>query len=177
MDIKQIYELLERANSSKQDEFFFIRPLQANVDIALLWLPIDFDVKDMPDFFGPITVYLIKNNDKQYIGLVEDRGRSDLHWYTLPRYRGKGYLSNALREIILPHLFLNRGEQNITISYKSFDGAEPVASALLARTIGFQFIDKNDDLEEYMDIPGKLTMRFIDKESSDLAGGRVQQMV
>ena len=57
----------------------------------------------------------IKNKENQYVGIVLVMC-NDLHWHLKKEHRGKGYLSVALNEIILPHLLTEREEQYITIS-------------------------------------------------------------
>jgi hypothetical protein len=57
---------------------------------------------------------------------------SDLHWYVIPKFRGNGLLSHALTAHILPHVFLSRHIQEITIDagflgQRGFEASEKVA--------------------------------------------------
>lgn len=68
--------------------------------------------------FRHITDYFfIRNEREQFIGVVEDRGQKDLHWYITKDSRKKGYLTRALKETIIPYIFydVKRDSQIITI--------------------------------------------------------------
>ena len=128
MNTRQICELLKRANNPIQ-EISFYQAIAGKYRCCCILAFRRCQRGGYTGFFGPEKLYLIKDVEGRYVGLVEDRGSSDLHWYTLPGYRRKGYLSTALREVILPHLFLNRSEKMITISHKVGDEADPLTSA------------------------------------------------
>lgn len=151
MDSKELQAILDRLNGQDNDELMFVWPLQGNVDVAKGWTALKSADPTMPTFFGPTRFYLIKSVEDSYIGIVEDRGASDLHWYMQRAHRGQGYLSNALRHVILPHLFQDsRGTQCITVDYNSTgDDVHPLASAQLAMSVGFKQTSKQKNVEHY----------------------------
>ncbi|MBG8553991.1 GNAT family N-acetyltransferase [Hymenobacter guriensis] len=59
--------------------------------------------------------YLIRYAGK-YVAAIQDAGAGDLHWVVAPDFRGKGILAAALQKAVLPHLFLNRDWQQVTVS-------------------------------------------------------------
>jgi hypothetical protein len=83
--------------------------------------------------------YFIKNSDK-YVGVVQNGG-SDLHWYLKKAHRGKGLMTSALKNFILPHILSTKFEQLITI-----DGGEPqcdfIKSEKIALRVGFKKINE-----------------------------------
>jgi RimJ/RimL family protein N-acetyltransferase len=107
------------------------------------------------------SFYLVKNECQQLVGVVYDM-RWDLHWYTIPRFRGLGYMTNGLREII--PLILNRRERiEITIDCQS-SNLYAKASLSVARKVGFKPADRKYYDDEY-------TQRlFITKEMYSSAG-------
>ena len=65
------------------------------------------------------------------MGAVEDR-TNDLHWFLLSAYRRRGRMKQALESTILPHLFLDRNEQRITIQKTAIGQKNFVASENLS---------------------------------------------
>lgn len=62
----------------------------------------------------------------------------DLHWYVSPKHRKKGYLTEAMKDIILSHLFQSRDEQRITIKASQIGKANHKASLHVALSLGFR---------------------------------------
>jgi RimJ/RimL family protein N-acetyltransferase len=92
------------------------------------------------------SFYLVKNECQQLVGVVYDM-RWDLHWYTIPRFRGLGYMTNGLREII--PLILNRRERiEITIACHQVN-LYANASLSVARKVGFKPADRKYCDDEY----------------------------
>ena len=136
--------LIDKLNKKPMRENIFLRPIGSNVKYAKVWLgkvrPSDSIVTP-----GPYEFYFIANEHGFYIGLVLDM-YSDLHWFVSPVFRKKGYLTKALTEAILPHLFQkdNRGIQRITID-KGFLGLKSfLASEKVALKIGFKKNEGNE---------------------------------
>jgi len=112
-----------------------------DVDYALFWQE---KLDSGRVFINPNKFYFFKNEEGKYVGAVLDM-EDDLHWFTCPKFRGKGYLSNALRRTILPHLFLFRNSQRITISRVSLSDKDFNSSEKLALRVGFEFKGEFED--------------------------------
>lgn len=135
MTNENLVALINRANGQAGEQVLFIRPLTDSVHWAKAWhtTPV---LNDTTAYVHGYSVYLIRNPELQYVGIVLDMGESDLHWLVLPEHRGNGYLSTALREVILPHLLQERETQRITIS-RNFGPEALEASERVARAAGF----------------------------------------
>lgn len=121
-------------NQGKDSGLIHFRPLSGTVYLAKVWTEKPKPSDNIVYGDGPHTLYFIKNLDGLFVGAVLDM-TSDLHWFVEKKYRGQGYLTHAMREAILPHLFQNRDEQIITIEKgrigkKYFSASEGVALAL-----------------------------------------------
>lgn len=121
-------------NNDKASGLIYLRPLSANVDFAKIWIEKLKETDSVTSSDGPDNFYLIKDDSNVFVSIVYDMWR-DLHWFVLPEYRGMGHLTKALRQTIIPHLFLNRDEQRITINEieigkDNFKASEKVALSL-----------------------------------------------
>ncbi|EAY31033.1 hypothetical protein [Microscilla marina] len=136
MTDQSLENLIRQLNSGNQENII-LKQLTDNVYLAVVW--------DLPA--GALTTlgieyphrfYFVKNETDQFVAAVFDMIQ-DLHWFTLPEYRGKGYLSGALRQTILDHLICchQRSEQRITISKELLDSVNFEASGRLAGSVGF----------------------------------------
>lgn len=148
MTDKELNQILNKLNKNivKAKELIFIRPLSSTVEFAKyfekkpsLRASLDFDS-------NPYKFYLIKNEEGFYIGIVLDRTH-DLHWYIKRPFRGKGYLTRAMKETILTHLFNfnSRDEQEATISEKRIGAKLFKASEKVGLSIGFKFQKSDGD--------------------------------
>lgn len=144
MTNESLSRLLDRANGAEGPEIIIQRPLTKSVSWARVWLAMP-----RPDESDSMQhgnkAYLIRNG-QQYVGIVLDHGFADLHVFVPPPHRGQHYLSNALRDVILPHLLQDRQEQRITISrnfgQETFQAAERAALAA-----GFMLLELEEDEE------------------------------
>lgn len=140
MTEKEIRKYLVRLNTSKSDQTIFKREISPNVEIAKVWknLPKRSDRKQnayQPDFF-----FFIKNENQEYVGAVLDMG-FDLHWFVLPKFRKRGYLTNALKEAIIPYIFdFLRESPIITISI-SDSRVSYKDSIKVAKSLNFTQVD------------------------------------
>jgi hypothetical protein len=135
-------------NIAKTKKLMFIRPLSESVDYAKFW---DEEPQTQLKKYScsiPNKCYLIKDGNKNYVGIVLDMSH-DLHWYIKKEYRGKGYLSKTLKEIILPHLLDIREEQQITISKNTVGKKIFTASEKVALSNGFKLIKVENDKHFY----------------------------
>jgi len=111
----------------------FLRPLSENVSFAKVWL------EGMDSSY---EFYFIKH-ELRYVGAVLDMGQ-ELHWYLLPKYRKKGLLSRAMEMEILPHLFLFKDEQRITIREEAVGRRNYINSQRVAERLGFRRMPNNE---------------------------------
>src|SRR5690606_7632934 len=88
--------------------------------------------------------FFIKNNKGKYVGAVYD-AFNDLHWYILEKERKKGHLTKALKEIIIPYIFLcedfSREFQKISIA-GGWGDKDYENSRKVAENVGFKAINK-----------------------------------
>lgn len=85
------------------------------------------------------TYYLIKNDFNQIVGVVYDM-IDDLHWYITPKFRKLGYLSNVLKNELLPYLLTKKSKIYITIS-KEIECYRQSLS--VAKKVGFNLVRKS----------------------------------
>lgn len=115
MTEKEIRKYLDRLNNSKDVKTIFKRKISPSVEIAKVWESVPKLNDKIDSDYQPSFFFFIKNENQDYVGAVLDMG-FDLHWYILPRFRKKGYLTKALKEAIIPYLFDNRCKTTISIS-------------------------------------------------------------
>ncbi len=138
--------LLDKLNGIEiTQEGIIKRPLSANVDYGEVFL---YPKQDDLNYISRMTstIFFIKNENSKYVGMVylmED----DLHWFIEEQYRGKGYLTKALRSSILFEIFENRRAQRITIDRNEIGEEMYEASLHVATSLGFE---KVNDLEYYL---------------------------
>lgn len=163
MTDKSLDKLINTLNRGQRKEHVFIRKLTDTVDLVKVFKdnPFIYDSINFNDLI-PDTFYCIKNNN-QYVGIVYDMC-SDLHWFVKKEHRGNGYLTNALKQIILPFILQERDEQRITISLYGIGRQNFEASKKVAVNVGFclhselnekyEYVLKYDDLDELDGIEG-----------------------
>lgn len=157
---RTISKLISHLNSGKIREGIFLRPLSDTVVFAKVWKKITpADSPVTPD--GPDKFYFIKSSDL-FVAAVFDMG-SDLHWYVIPKFRGKGYLSIALSSVILPHILQEKESQRITIDGEFLGTKMSKASEQVALKAGFKKISEADGTCEYI-LPAE---KFIEREYID----------
>ncbi|RIJ42839.1 hypothetical protein [Pontibacter oryzae] len=88
-------------------------------------------------------VYFIKDTSNVYVGAVVD-AVGDLYWLVQTKSRKKGYLSNALKNVILPHKFLEEEKIRITITKGTVGIENYEASLKVAMRLGFQPVSDNE---------------------------------
>ncbi|PQA94988.1 hypothetical protein SAMN05421796_101791 [Chryseobacterium piscicola] len=137
MTNESLQSVLSRLNNNdKKSGLIYLRPLNANVDFAKIWIYEPKLTDSITNSDGPDNFYLVKNNENIFVAIVFDMKR-DLHWFVLPDYRGMGYLTQALKHSILSHLFLSRDEQRITIKENEIGKDNFKASEKVALILGF----------------------------------------
>jgi hypothetical protein len=170
---KYIIELINKLNRFPNHKDCVKVGIGKNVELAHIWEKEDFSNSHIP-----YTYFLIKENEK-YVGAVLDMSH-DLHWVILPKYRKKGHLSKALKQVILPYLLEEtvRLEQKISIKRYEIGEANYQNSLKVALSVGFKQIDEENlvfdynslDEEEYkFDYQYKgLTKEALDKQINEL---------
>lgn len=133
MTDKAIQVIINHFNRKKPQTFISAHPIGENVEYGVVWTDIDFN--KLGDV-SPYRFYFIKNGKGRCIGSVLDMNR-DLHWYIDPVARKKGFLTNALVQVILPHLARIRKEQRITINSDEIGRENFEASYQTAKKAGF----------------------------------------
>lgn len=144
MTDQTIHDLLMKLNHSKTSEYVFKRPIGKRVEVAKVWLErftmLDFVSNDIGDY----RFFLIQNEEGSYVAAILDM-HSDLHWYVLPEYRKKGYLTRALQSVILPFLFYDKECTSLPITIDRHrlgeDGYR--ASEKVALAVGFKLRSLN----------------------------------
>lgn len=128
--------LIDKLNKNKTGGLIHLRPLSATVEFALVWIekPKPTDNISHPD--GPYNFYFIKNREGIYVATVLDM-HNDLHWFVDRKFRRKGYLTGAMKETILFHLFQDRKKQRITIREDKIQIKDFKASQKVALSLGF----------------------------------------
>ncbi len=156
--------MIERLNKNDtSSSLIYNRPISSNVDFAKIWLDKPKLTDSVSSSDGPDIFYLIKNNENIFVAIVFDMIR-DLHWFVHPDYRGDGHLTEAMKNTIIPHLFLTRDEQRITIKeieigIDNFEASEKVALNLgFVKSTDGEYLLSNDGFvtENYnvvVDIP------------------------
>lgn len=141
---KYIIQLLNKLNRFPNYKECVKAGISKNVELAHIWYKEGFS-----DSHVPYTYFLIKDNNK-YIGAVLDMTH-DLHWVVLPKHRKKGYLSKALKHVILPYLLeeTDRFEQKITIKRNEIGETNYQNSLKVALNIGFKQIDEENLVFDY----------------------------
>lgn len=131
-----IKRLLGQLNGTDSKYGIFLRPVSETVDFGKVWLDKPKMADDLIVDDQPYKFYFIKNQEGVYVGAVYDM-INDLHWYVLPAFRKKGILIKALTSFILPHLFLSRQEQRISIDITVTGKKNAKASSIVATKAGF----------------------------------------
>lgn len=134
-----LISLLNKMNRNPENDFYYLRPLSDNVIWAKIWLEKPKPSDEISSMVSPDKFYFIKNTDGVFVAIVYDM-TSDLHWFVLPKYRKKGLLTKALKEIILFHLFQDRDKQRITIDINLIGKKNFKASESVALKLGFEKI-------------------------------------
>lgn len=140
-----IKSLIYKLNQKKAVESIFLKSLTNNIDVAIVWHTAKDYSSSTNKLYGPDKFYFIKNDTGKFVAAVNDGG-GDLHWFVLPKYRGLGHLTAALKETIIPHIFQtsNKEEQRITINRNAIGDKNYIASTKVATTVGF--VERNNNV-------------------------------
>jgi hypothetical protein len=137
MGHEKLQKYIDQLNSGDKEEIITSKKINKKVDLIKI-LPKEDKEKD--SILPPYIIFFINNETNKYVGAVLDM-YFDLQWYVVKEYRGKGHLTKALKEAILPFIFSDsrkhrRDRQEITI-----DGDFYKESRQVAESLGFKQID------------------------------------
>ena len=173
MTSDSLQSLIEKLNKNDtSSSLIYCRPISSNVDFAKIWLDKPKLTDSVTSYDGPDIFYLIKNNENIFVAIVFDMIR-DLHWFVHPDFRGKGHLTEAMKNTILPHLFLTRDEQRITIKELEIGLANFEASEKVALNLGFV---KSTDGEYFISSDMFVTENYIIGENVSLSSDRIDEL-
>ena len=173
MTSDSLQSLIEKLNKNDtSSSLIYCRPISSNVDFAKIWLDKPKLTDSVTSYDGPDIFYLIKNNENIFVAIVFDMKR-DLHWFVRPDFRGKGHLTEAMKNTILPHLFLTRDEQRITIKELEIGLANFEASEKVAFNLGFV---KSTDGEYFISSDMFVTENYIIGENVSLSLDRIDEL-
>jgi hypothetical protein len=141
MTNENLAALINRANGFSGPQIVFTRPLAANVYLATAWLAAPSLTNRAASSPHGYDLYLIRSAGGVFVGAVLDMVE-DLHWLVSKPFRGHGWLTKALRQVILPHLLQTREQQTITIS-RDLDAVDRESSEKVARSVGFVLLEEN----------------------------------
>jgi hypothetical protein len=149
MTNSEISKYLKKLNNGTGKETIFTRPLSNNVCIGKVWTKVPKPTYNIVGNSAPYNFFFIKSDNGKYIGAVLDM-YSDLHWFITPLFRKKGYLSKALKSVILPYLFYEREEQKISIDVYQIGERNYSNSKRVAELLGFKKVESERQEEIYV---------------------------
>ena len=135
MTASQLQLFVNKLNKGTYHKTIFKHQISKEVDFAKVWQSQNtIEVQ-------PFNFFFFKN-DTEYVGAVLLMC-NDLHWFVTPKQRGKGYLTNALRNTILPYIFdeFGKSEQRITITESEIGKENYKHSSKVALNVGFKKLD------------------------------------
>lgn len=135
MTDKYIITLINSLNGKPDQKDCIKHSISKNVELAHIW------IENSMHKHSPKTFFLIKK-ENEYVGAVLDM-KIDLHWVILPEHRKNGYLTNALKEGIIPYLFsiVEREQLKISINELQISKKNYDASMRTALKVGFKKVD------------------------------------
>ncbi len=144
MTNKDLQKLLDVLNSGKHHGMIFLRQINKNIFTSKVSSKIN-SPKMKPSFQD---FFFITDEKQRFIGVIEDRGTTDLHWYVTPDYRKKGYLTKALKETIIPYIFRDELKcaktQRITIVKGNDEDLNYENSKKVALKVGFKPLNRDE---------------------------------
>ena len=146
MTNESIERLIDALNAHEMRDRIFRASLSASVEYAKVWLN---EPKGVAGNEGSYEFFFIKNETGVYVAAVLDM-YNDLHVFVKEAYRRKGYLTRAMKEVILPKLYQNgRTRQAVTFE-------DPLMARYCAKNWGFSItIDSSaeKDLSVFAHLP------------------------
>ena len=143
MTDETIEKLIDSLNHSEAPDLIFLRPLTDKVFIGRVWTKRPDGSVCNEDSY---TMFFIRNQRKTFVAAILDMGKKDLHVFVKLKHREKGYLADALRNVVLPFLFASdRKEQQITFRTEQ--------AKHHAQIVGFKFLTDSAGVITPDDLP------------------------
>jgi hypothetical protein len=135
MTAKSITTIINGLNKNPNYRNCIKYSISNTVDLAHIW------IENSICKHSPKTFFLIKN-DHEYVGAVLDM-KIDFHWVVLPKHRKKGYLTTALKEAIIPYLFIYLDNEELIVIINEFEIGKKnfENSSGTAFKVGFEKVD------------------------------------
>ena len=84
--------------------------------------------------------YFVKNREGEFVGVVFDM-QDDLHIFVKPKFRRKGFITNAVKNTIFPWLF-QQGRTKQTVTFR-----EEEMATYCSKNWGFKVTDESSEIE------------------------------
>ena len=127
MTNENIEDIIDSLNRKDTNDLVFASDLSQAVDISKVWTSLpEGNIGNESSYL----FYLVKNIEGIYVAAVLDM-ENDLHVFVKSDHRKKGYLSRAMNEVILPHLF-QEGRKSQRITFEN-----PIIGEYVTRNWGF----------------------------------------
>jgi hypothetical protein len=141
----ELKRLVNELNRGTGKSLIFRRQIGKYVEVAKYWDKKPSMKRARLMQTSSKVMFFIKNEHEQFVGVVYDMGY-DLHWYVLPKFRGQGHLTKALKESVIPYLFevMMCEEIKISIDIHAIGESNYAASRKVAEAIGFRGTNNSD---------------------------------
>lgn len=138
----KLENLLQSLNSTNNRNLVFLTPISSLVDYGKVW-----ETKPSSQLAGyePEKIYCIKNKEGTYVAAVLYSQPENLHWLVLNQHRRQGYLAKALKNSILPHIFLHKKFQRLVLSKHIIEEPFFTANLKIALKAGFTVTQSTAD--------------------------------
>jgi len=147
-----IEHLIDLLNKGEMRDRAFVVPLSEAVHLAKVWME---EPRGRTVGEGSYEFFFITNGSPLYVAAVLDMG-NDLHVFVKEEHRGRGYLTKAMHEIVLPYLYqAGRTTQRVTFE-------ERKVLDYCVRNWGFSQtaeFEAKKDLSNYSEAP-KITRKY-----------------
>jgi len=123
--IEQLIDLMNQPHHNLQRDRIFVASVSDTVDFAYVW---NEEPRGNIANEGPYPFYFIKGPRDTYVAAVLDMD-SDLHAVAKAVERGRGYVSRALEEVILPK-FWQEGRKVQRVTFEDLEKGRRFAAKL-----------------------------------------------
>lgn len=167
MTNETIERIIDSLNQPEAPDLIFLRSLTDKVFIGRVW-------PKLPNgdafYENSCTMFFVRNRRKTFVAALLDMGKEDLHSFVKAKHRGKGYLADALRSVILPFLFASgRKEQHITFRTEQ--------ARHHAQIVGFRLLTDNAAVITPDDLPALSSYSPKLLPSSDVQMTRIEKRI
>lgn len=139
--------ICEELNTSKAAENVLKIKLTERVERIVYLTPLKEVISNglMRYIQNPIRFFAVKNENSKYVCIIYDG--PELHWFTTKEERRKGYLTNALIEVIFPYIKTTQSKEKIVVRISDFVLSRDnfIASWKVSEKCGFVYHKENDE--------------------------------